>query len=191
MLKSIRAAKTGSHRNCGRRIVLLATIAALAVTGSMALGQQARRTQTAEIKAAELVYEWDKNEWEFTGDCKVTIAGGYDGQITAPRMSVKLSPKLDEIVHLIAHGPVKFYFLTQPNSEGIRYSINASAQSQALYREADQTIELSGGAQADLVAVGVEGQTARFVGQKITANLKTSRLTVDDANVKIQTPIQN
>jgi lipopolysaccharide export system protein LptA len=185
--------KTENRANCNRYHLrgLLLAVVLFAAAGSATLAQQVRRTQTAEIKAAELIYDWDKSEWEFSGDCKVSIAGGHDAQMTAPRMSVKLSPKLDEIVHLIAYGPVKFHVLTRPNSEGIRYSINASAQKQALYREVEQVIELTGGAEADLVAVGVEGQTARFVGQKITADLKTSRLSVDDANVKIQTPVRN
>ena len=48
---------------------------------------------------------------------------------------------------------------------------------------------LSGGAVADVTTVGSDRQAAHFTGQTLTANLKTSQLIVNDANLKVQTPL--
>ncbi len=172
-------------------IVLLALGAGVLVMGSgPAAGQQAKATRSAQVTAIDLVIDLDSDAWEFSGNCKLTVSAGHKGQMTAPRMTVRFNEKMDQIVQLIAHGVVNFHIVTKPNAEGVRRDITASARQQAVYSEPTQTVELSGGAQADIATVGGAGEAAHITGDKITANLKTSKIFVTNPNMKIETPLE-
>ncbi len=165
---------------------------ALCITGTCAVfAQQVTKTNTAEVSADNLVVDWDSGRLEFSGHCKVIINAGHQAEMTATKMVVQLNDQANRIDSLIAYGPVNFNVITEPNSQGLRRKIVASAQSQATYSEATQVVALSGGAQADMSTLGISGATAHFTGQTITANLKTSKLSVDDANLMVKTPVKN
>ena len=170
--------------------VALAAIVMLVSVG-LAVAQQTKATRSAIVEADDLVINLDKDTWEFTGNCKLNISAGHTAQMTAPRMSVQFSKKMDQILQLIAHGPVKFHVVTKPNDEGVRRDIAVSAQKQAIYREAAQTVEIIGAAVADISTVGVQGEAAHITGEKITANLKTSQIFVDKPHMKIETPLND
>ncbi len=185
---------TGPRRRFGgvrRQIAaaLTALCVSLVLLGTVA-AQQVKRTRTAEVTAQTLVYDWNTNDFELTGNCRLVIGGGYDAQMSAPHMTVKLNDAGDRIMRLVAQGVVKFNIVTKPDAKGTRRKIVASAQKQAVYSEVEQTVELTGGAEADLTTLGADGQAAHFTGEKITANLQTSTLVVDDANLKLQTPLE-
>ncbi len=181
---------THPKRVLGVLTLVLAALVLLVSVGP-AVAQQAKATRTAIVEADDLVIDLDKDTWEFTGNCKLNISAGHTAQMTAPRMSVQFSGKMDQILQLIAHGAVKFHVVTRPNAEGIRRDISVSAQKQAIYREAAQTIEIIGAAVADISTVGAEGEVAHITGDKITANLKTSQIFVDKPHMKIETPLKD
>lgn len=168
-------------------VLVSLTVALLALGG--ALAQNGTRTKSAEVKAKDLIYNWDTNELKFSGNCSLTILAGYDATMTAPSMQVKLSESNDRILRLVANGVVNFNVLTKAGEDGARRKIVASAQQQAIYNEDTQTVVLTGGAMADVTTVGSDRQAAHFTGQTLTANLKTSQLIVNDANLKVQTPL--
>jgi hypothetical protein len=177
-----------------RVIVVLAVAAAaivLLISVGLAVGQQSKATRTAIVEADDLVINLDKDTWEFTGKCRLNINAGHTAQMSAPRMSVQFSKKMDQILQLTAYGPVKFHVVTKANEEGIRRDISVSAQKQAVYREAAQTVEIIGAAEANITTVGVQGEAAHIVGDKITANLKTSQIFVDKPQMKIETPLED
>lgn len=179
-----------SHLTPRTRIMLLAL--ALVLLTTVAYCQQVKRTRTATLTAKTMEYDWDSNVFDFAGSCKVTIANGVNALITAPTMTVKLSPKSDSVARLVAKGPVHFEVITQPDAKGLKRKIVASAQEQACYVEDTQTVTLTGGAQADLIPLDAKDQieAVHFTGQTITANLKTSRLSVDQANLTVKSEMQ-
>lgn len=169
--------------------VVAASLGVILLALGGAIAQNGTRTNSAEVKAKDLVYNWDTNEMKFSGNCTLTIFAGYDASMTAPTMQVKLSETNDRILRLVADGVVHFNVLTKPGEDGVRRKIVASAQQQAIYNEDTQTVVLSGGAVADITTVGSDRQAAHFTGQTLTANLKTSQLIVNDANLKVHTPL--
>ncbi len=177
-----------SHRPATAAAIALVV---LMLTLGAALAQNAARTQTAEVQAKDLIYNWDTNELKFSGNCILKIFAGYDAQMTAPSMQVKLSENNDRILRLVADGVVRFDVVTKPGEDGARRKIVATAQKQAIYNEDTQTVVLRGGAAADVTTVGSDRQAARFTGETLTANLKTNQLIVNDANLKVQTPLND
>jgi lipopolysaccharide export system protein LptA len=159
---------------------------------TLAVCQQVKRTRNATITAQAMEYDWDKNLIEFTGNTKLVIGGGYDATMTAPSMNVRLSAKGDRVASLVAKGPVNFQVVTSPDSNGMRRKINASAQDEATYSEETQLLKLSGGATADMLPVNAAAdvEAVHFAGQTITADLKTSRLKVSDANLTVKSQLE-
>jgi lipopolysaccharide export system protein LptA len=155
---------------------------------TLAVCQQVKRTRSATITAQAMEYDWDKNLIEFTGNTKLVIGGGYDGTMTAPSMNVRLNAKGDRVSSLVAKGPVNFRIVTAPDSNGQRRKIDASAKDEATYSEETQLLKLVGGATADMLPMNAAAdvEAVHFAGQTISADLKTSRLKVSDANLTVK-----
>lgn len=166
-------------------------IIALLLT-TLALCQQVKRTRSATITALAMEYDWDKNVVEFSGDTKLVIGGGYDATMTAPSMNVRLSAKGDKVASLVAKGPVDFTVVTKPDSNGQRRKISAAAKDEATYSEDTQLLKLIGGATADMLPLNApaDAEAVHFTGETITANLKTSRLSVDKANLTVKSQME-
>jgi len=178
-------------------IVILAGVMVVAAAAGVA--QQTKRAQNAVVTAQTMEYDWAANTVEFSGGTKLVLTGQHDATMTAPTMAVKLSAKADRVVSVVANGPVHFSLLTQADANGTRRRIVATAKGQAVYADDTEILKLTGGATADLLpaegaAEGGEGlaraEAIHFTGQTITANLKTSKLTVDDANLTVETRAQ-
>jgi lipopolysaccharide export system protein LptA len=175
-----------------KRMASFLILAALLLTATWAVCQQVKRTRNAAITAQNMELDWDKGVIEFTGNCRLVVGGDYEGTMTAPSMKVELTPKHDKIHYLVAKGPVSFTIVTRPDAKGARRKIVASAQQEANYSEETQLVKLIGGAKADMMPVGSTDpdEVVHFTGQTITANLKTNRLLVDDANLTVQSQLQ-
>lgn len=174
-----------------RKTVVLILIAGV-LLAAYGYAQTTKRTRTASITAASMEFDWDKNVAEFTGNTKLVVGGDYDATMTAPKMTARLSPKADSIVSLVAAGPVKFVVVTRAGSGGVRRKITASATKEATYSEDTQVVKLVGNAVADMAPINAPDtvEAMHFAGQTIVANLKTSRLTVDDANLTVKTVVE-
>lgn len=166
-------------------------IVALLLT-TLAVCQQVKRTRNAVITSQTMEYDWDQNVVEFAGNTKLVIGGGYDATMTAPSMNVKLSAKGDRVASLVAKGPVDFTVVTKPDSNGQRRKITATATDEATYSEETQLLKLIGGATADMLPLNapVGTEAVHFTGDTITANLKTSRLSVDKANLTVKSQME-
>ncbi|MEI6504197.1 MAG: LptA/OstA family protein, partial [Armatimonadota bacterium] len=158
----------------------------------LAVCQQVKRTRSAAITAPDMEFDWDKNVIAFTGGTKLVIGGGYDATMTAPSMNVRLTAKGDKVASLVAAGPVDFTVITKADANGLRRKIVASAKDEATYSEETQTLKLSGGAVADMKPLDAPAdvEAVHFTGQTITADLKTSRLKVSDANLTVKSQIE-
>jgi lipopolysaccharide export system protein LptA len=159
---------------------------------TLAVCQQVKRTRTAAITAPVMEYDWDKNVIEFTGGTKLVIGGGYDATMSAPSMNVRLSAKGDKVVSLVAAGPVNFTVVTKADNNGLRRKITASAKDEATYSEETQLLKLVGGAVADMkpLDAGEDVEAVHFTGKTITADLKTSRLKVTDADLTVKSQME-
>lgn len=159
---------------------------------TLAVCQQVKRTRTASITAPAMEYDWDKNVIEFSGGTKLVIGGGYDATMTAPSMNVRLTAKGDKVAALVAAGPVNFTVVTKADNNGVRRKIIASAKDEATYSEETQLLKLSGGAVADMkpLEAAEDIEAVHFTGQTITADLKTSRLKVNDANLTVKSQVE-
>jgi lipopolysaccharide export system protein LptA len=182
-----------------RKLVVSVLIGVLTLVAAVGVAQQVKRAQNAVVTAQTMEYDWGTNTVDFSGGTKLVLAGEHDATMTAPSMAVKLSPKADRVLSVVANGPVNFSLLTKPDESGTRRKIVATAKQQATYSDETQIIKLTGGATADLLpaeadAPAGEGlaraEAIHFTGQTITANLKTNKLTVDDANLTVETKAQ-
>jgi lipopolysaccharide export system protein LptA len=170
--------------------LIVAAVGLLVAT--VAFCQQVKKTRTAEIRADLLEFDWSTNVFEFGGNCKLTIGAGYNATMTAPSMTAEIVPKPATVKSLVAKGPVNFAIVTAPDSQGRKRKIVASAKEQATYAEETQIVKLVGDAEADMTPVDSpdDVEAVHFTGQSITANLKTSRLTVDNANLTVRTQLE-
>ncbi len=169
---------------------LLTTTALVALLLASLAGQAAQTTtRTATVAGDKMTLDLRTNDIEFTGQCKLTIAGPYQATITAARMTFKLSSGADSIEQLTTHGATNFSLITQPAEAEQQYKITADAAGGATYSEKAQQVVLSGGAQADIVSLpeSPESQRAHFTGQTITADLQTSVIEVNKAHLRVQT----
>jgi len=182
------------------KLLVAALVSLLLVVAAVA--QQVKKAQNAVITAQTMDYDWVNNTLDFTGNAKVVLTGPYDATMTAPSLAVKLSPQADRVLSFVGAGPVNFTLTTKPDANGLRRRIVATAKEQATYTDDTQIIKLIGGATADLLPVATtadnapageglaKAQAVHFTGQTITANLKTNKLTVDDANLTVETKAQ-
>jgi hypothetical protein len=159
---------------------------------TLAVCQQVKRTRTATISAPAMEFDWDKNVFEFSGGTKLTIGGGYDATMSAPSMNVRLTQKGDKVSSLVAAGPVDFTIVTKPDGNGLRRQIIGSAKDEATYSEDTQQVRLVGGATADMKPLNAPAdvEAVHFSGETITADLKTSRLKVKDANLTVKSQLE-
>jgi len=165
------------------------TVAALAACAGV-IGQQVKRTATAELGFGELEWNWDTNVIEMTGNCWVNVKDRHTAKLEAPSMTVQINDEVNRVEKLVAAGPVKFEVLTVPNREGIRRKIVGSCTDKATYEEQQQLFQLQGNAVADVTTLP-EGnvEAAHLAGQVITANLKTSKITVSRGEMKVTTEL--
>jgi len=168
-----------------RVMLLLALAIGLAVT--VALAQATKRTQTAVITADDLVYDWETDIFEFTGNCRVQISGPDEATMTAPKMIVELNEKADRVKILRTVGKTHFSVLTAPNNKGQRRRIEASSNNGATYNETTQKVVLSGGAVADMTMVPPDERVhaVHFKGERITADLNTKQIKVSQAHMEV------
>lgn len=154
-----------------------------------AVAQQVKRVQNATITAQAMEFDWGANTIVFTGNVKLVMTGTHNATMTAPRMSVKLSSKAERVVSVVTDGPANFSIVTAPDSEGVRRKIIATASQKVTYSADSGLVTLTGGATADLLPVDAapETEAIHFTGETITANLKTNKLTVDNANLTVET----
>ncbi len=170
----------------GVSLVLL--IAAVMIS---AAAQTATRTGT--VSGDRMTLDLKTNQFVFSGNCKLIIAGPYKATLTSRKMSFKLSVGADAIEQLTTHGPTNLSLITETNEEDQQYKIVASASQGATYSRKAEQIVLSGGAEADIISLPEEltSQRAHFVGDSITANLKTSIIEVDKAHLQVETSLES
>lgn len=177
-----------ARRKVGRAL-LIAAVAALVVTA--ALGQQTRRTETGKVTADLIEYDFGRHAFTATGNTHVTIRGAHQSEIRAPSLSMNLSENMDQILLIEAQGPVNFEVITAPDDEGTKRRIVASASRSAVYRQADETVVLSGDARADVTSLPEDGaEAAHFRGDSIAVNLETSTLSVRRATIEVTTEVE-
>ena len=176
--------KQGSRR-LGFWMVLI-----LLVPG-LVLAQAQKRTQSADITADVMTFNWTSNAFEFTGNAHAVLKGAYEAVVTAPKMAVKLTAKSDKVDSLVASGPVRFELVSEPDEQGVRHKVVATAQDRAEYSEVNQKLVLRGNAEATITALpeAPDAQRAHFTGDVMEANLATSQLTVTKAHMQVTSPL--
>jgi len=170
----------------GLTLALLLTTATLGPTAQTA-------TRTGTVSGDKMTLDLKTNQFVFTGNCKLTIAGPYNATLTSQKMIFKLSPGADAIEQLTTEGATNLSLITEANQDGQQYKIVASASQGATYSRKDEKVVLSGGAEADIISLPEEptSQRAHFVGDSITANLKTSIIEVDKAHLQVETSLES
>lgn len=166
-------------------------LAALLQASGLAWGQPNTKTQSAEITAESMTFNWATNEMVFSGGARAVISGANPTTLAAPRFTVKLSEKQDRVLSLVAAGPVHIEIVGRPDAEGVRAKITATAKERAEYAEVTQKIVLYGGAEADYVSLpeGPNSRRAHFTGEIMEADLNTSILTVTKAHLNVTAPL--
>ena len=173
-------------RNGWLIVAIVACVSALAV----ATAQQVKRTETGTVTAELIEYDFGNNDFKATGNVVVDIDGKHQAKMFAPTLSMDLNQDLDRILSLVATGPVRFEVLTAPDSDGLRRKILASCGSRAAYDAAAQTIVMSGGAKADVSTLPAgNAEAAHFTGDSITVNLRTSMLSIKQADLTVTTEV--
>ena len=169
-------------------LILVLLIAAVMISPA---AQTATRTGT--VSGDKMTLDLKTNQFVFTGNCKLTIAGPYQATMTSQKMTFKLSAEADAIEQLTTHGPTHLSLITEANQDGQQYKIVASASQGATYLRKDEKVVLSGGAEADIISLPEQptSQRAHFVGDSITANLKTSIIEVDKAHLQVETSLES
>ena len=168
-----------------RKAMLLVAAAAVATVG---WSQATKRTRTAEISGKQMEYRWEKNEFEFTGDCVLKIQGPTSATMKAPRLVFQLASDGKTVKLLKAFGPVDFTAVTPPDKQGHRRRISGHCTKYATYDEANGVIEVVGSAVADLVTLpeGPETPRAHFTGDVITINLKKGIVRATPAHLRYE-----
>lgn len=183
--------KTSGRYDWLVRIILISVLAALAIAG---LTQQ-RRTQTTQIDYGDVTFHWDTNVLEFVGTaeqpCKLTVTGPHQATMTAPRMSCKLaSGGKQRIEWLKTTGKTHLTVVTKPDEEGRRLKIVATGSQGATYSELTQTIELAGGAQADLTYLPEGPEEAHLAAEVLKVNLKAKTISASKGHLKVTTLLE-
>jgi len=173
--------------------LLLGPILVLLLTTVMAGIAAQTATRTGTVSGDKMTLDLKTNQFVFTGNCKLTIAGPYNATLTSQKMIFKLSPSADAIEQLTTEGATNLSLITEANQDGQQYKIVASASQGATYSRKDEKVVLSGGAEADIISLPEEptSQRAHFVGDSITANLKTSIIEVDKAHLQVETSLES
>ncbi len=181
-------------RLCSMYLWLLVALTLAIVLAASIYGQAAQMTtRTADLQGDDMTLYLKTNQFVFTGHCKLIITGPYQATMTSAKMTFKLSSGADDIEHLATHGPTDFSVVTQPDEEGNRYKITATSRQGATYSGKQQKVVLSGGASADIVTLpeAPDSQRAHITGDTITADLKTSVISVNKAHLQVETPLES
>ncbi len=182
--------KTCSKYDFLTRVVLIGALIALATAG---LTDQ-RRTQTTLIEFGDAIFHWDTNIWEFVSTpaqgCKLTVTGSHQATMTAPKMSGKLTSGDKRIEWLKTTGPTHITVITKPDKEGQRLKIVATGSQGANYSELTQTVELAGGANADLISLPEGRGEAHFAAEVLKINLSTRTISASKGHLKVITPLE-
>ncbi len=181
--------KTGGKYDWLVRVALLAMLTALAVAG---LTEQ-RRTQTTLIEYGDAVFHWDTKLWEFVStpaqQCKLTVTGAYQATVTAPKMSGKLTSGDNRIEWLKTTGKTDVTVVTK-DKDGKPWKIVATCAKGANYSELTQTVELAGGAQANLISLSADSEGAHIAAEVMTINLATKTITASKGHLKVTTLLE-
>ncbi|MBC7287503.1 MAG: hypothetical protein H5T86_05545 [Armatimonadetes bacterium] len=150
--------------------------------------QATTRTRTAEISGKEMEYRWDKNEFDFSGGCVLTIHGPTTATLKAPRIIFQLTADGQSVQLLKAFGPVEFSSITAPDEKGNRRKITGQCTQYATYAEKDGVIEVVGNAVVDLVTLPETPESARahFSGDTISINLKKGIIRATPAHLRYE-----
>lgn len=169
-------------------IAMVAGVSALGV----AVAQQVKNTETGTISADLIEYDFANNDCEATGNVIVTIDGKHQAKLFAPAIFVDLNQDLNRILSLVAKGPIRFEALTAPDDNGLRRKIVASCGTRASYDAVTQTINMTGGAEADVSTLPTSNvEAAHFTGESITVNLRASTLSVKQAEATVTTEVSS
>lgn len=169
--------------------LIVAIVAGASVLG-VAVAQQVKRTETGTITADLIEYDFGNNDCKATGNVTVSIDGRHQAKMFAPTLFVDLNQDLDRILSLVAEGLVRFEVLTAADSAGLRRKILASCGTRAAYDADSQTVSMTGGAKADVSTLPTSNaEAAHFTGDSITVNLRSSTLSVKQAEVSVTTEV--
>ncbi len=172
------------------RWLIVAIVVGVSALGVAVAQQQVKRTETGTIKADLIEYDFSNNDCTATGNVTVSIDGRHQAKMFAPVMFVDLNQDRNRILSLVATGPVRFEVLIAPDSDGLRRKILASCGTRAAYDATAQTILMSGGAKADMTTLPAgNAEAAHFTGDSITVNLRTSMLSIKQAEITVTTEI--
>ncbi len=160
-------------------------IAFLCVLG---LAQAGKSTRTADVLADDMVWRYQKNEFEFTGNCSLQIHSNSSATMTAPKMTMNLSADGRQVKLLRATGPLQTTIITAPDAQGVKRKIVAHCTQYATYGEENESIELVGNAVADLYTLpeSPDAQSAHFTGEVIRVSLKAGEVSARKAKVHVE-----
>jgi hypothetical protein len=154
----------------------------------LAFAQATKHTRSADVAADDMVWRYQKNEFDFSGNCSLQIHSMSSATMTAPKMTMHLSADGRAVKFLKATGPVDATVITAPDADGVRRKIVAHCSQYATYAEENQTIELVGNAVADLITLpeSPDAQSAHFTGEVIRVSLKAGELTARKARLHVE-----
>lgn len=171
-----------------RAIFSVLAVAAAVLPASVCWPQAHTRTTTADIRAAEMVYDIGKNQFTFTGSCVLQISGPNTAEMTAPKMVFELGREGATLRRLTAFGPVKMTVITRKDKQGQRRRIVARCSEQATYKEPEQVVEMRGDCVADIVTLPEtpDSQRFHFNMERLVVDLRTGKLTAKPARVRFE-----
>lgn len=154
----------------------------------LGLAQAAKHTRTADVSADDMVWRYQKNEFEFTGNCELKISGPSSATMQAPKMTMTLTSDSRQVKLLHATGPLLATIVTAPDANGVRHKIVARCSQYATYAEGDESIDLVGNAVADLYTLPASpnAQAAHFSGETIHVALKAGEVSAHKAKVHVE-----
>jgi lipopolysaccharide export system protein LptA len=152
----------------------------------------AKKAQQADITSDKFTYDWGRNQFVFTGNCRVDIKGPDKATLHAPRMVGKVGAKSSQIAEITASGPVSFDIVTQKDAEGSQRHIVATCSGNATYNGATRLVTLNGGAQATMTSLPVDPdvQPTRFTGDKLVVDFGANQITGENVHFEVEVPAQ-
>jgi lipopolysaccharide export system protein LptA len=177
--------KTRRLMALGLGLVLLSLCVAVAA-------QVVKKAQQADITSEKFTYDWAKNQFVFSGNCRVDIKGPDKATLNAPRMVGKVASKSSQISEIAASGPVSFDIVTARDSEGNQRHIVATCSGSAVYNGATRLVTLNGGAQATMTTLPLDPsvQPTRFTGDKLVVDFGANEITGENVHFEVEVPAQ-
>ncbi len=170
-------------------VALVCLLAAVAT--SYAAEKKARE---ATINSDTMVYNWKKDTFEFTGNCRAELKGDDQASMSGAKITGKFTKGGSSVSEIIAYGPVRFDITTQPDDEGVSRHITAQCKGNGTFSAATKTIRLTGGAEAIMTTVPMDPniEPAKFSGAEVIINLATYDLTVQGGvHLQVQLPAES